>query len=223
MAEEQREAMEQQAAAPASSLLDEIIEASKIKPTDEGYDVTRAGLQEFIREIAASGTTPKVSGALVDAMIVELDKKLSDQVNEIMHNSQFRELESSWRSLKFLVDNVDFRQNTKVEILNVSKQDLIDDFEDSPEVVKSGLYKHIYTAEFGQFGGQPVGAVVSNYTFGPGPQRTSRSSARPAKNSSASTRGTSFRISRISIPYSRCRSTRNGAPCVKTKTAAISG
>ena len=143
MAEEQREAMEQQAAAPASSLLDEIIEASKIKPTDEGYDVTRAGLQEFIREIAASGTTPKVSGALVDAMIVELDKKLSDQVNEIMHNSQFRELESSWRSLKFLVDNVDFRQNTKVEILNVSKQDLIDDFEDSPEVVKSGLYKHI--------------------------------------------------------------------------------
>ena len=170
MAEEQREAMEQQAAAPASSLLDEIIEASKIKPTDEGYDVTRAGLQEFIREIAASGTTPKVSGALVDAMIVELDKKLSDQVNEIMHNSQFRELESSWRSLKFLVDNVDFRQNTKVEILNVSKQDLIDDFEDSPEVVKSGLYKHIYTAEFGQFGGQPVGAVVSNYTFGPGPQ-----------------------------------------------------
>ena len=170
MAEEQREAMEQQAAAPASSLLDEIIEASKIKPTDEGYDVTRAGLQEFIREIAASGTTPKVSGALVDAMIVELDKKLSDQVNEIMHNSQFRELESSWRSLKFLVDNVDFRQNTKVEILNVSKQDLIDDFEDAPEVVKSGLYKHIYTAEFGQFGGQPVGAVVSNYTFGPGPQ-----------------------------------------------------
>ena len=170
MAEEQREAMEQQAAAPVSSLLDEIIEASKIKPTDEGYDVTRAGLQEFIREIASSGTTPKVSGALVDAMIVELDKKLSDQVNEIMHNEQFRELESSWRSLKFLVDNVDFRQNTKVEILNVSKQDLIDDFEDAPEVVKSGLYKHIYTAEFGQFGGQPVGAVVSNYTFGPGPQ-----------------------------------------------------
>ena len=67
MAEEQREAMEQQAAAPVSSLLDEIIEASKIKPTDEGYDVTRAGLQEFIREIAASGTTPKVwetSGAV---------------------------------------------------------------------------------------------------------------------------------------------------------------
>ena len=59
MAEEQREAMEQQAAAPVSSLLDEIIEASKIKPTDEGYDVTRAGLQEFIREIASSGTTPK--------------------------------------------------------------------------------------------------------------------------------------------------------------------
>jgi type VI secretion system protein ImpC len=47
---------------------------------------------------------------------------------------------------------------------------LLEDFEDSPEVVKSGLYKHIYTAEYGQFGGQPVGAVVTNYDFGPGSQ-----------------------------------------------------
>ena len=128
MAEEQREAMEQQAAAPVSSLLDEIIEASKISRPTKATTLRALGFRSSFREIASSGTTPKVSGALVDAMIVELDKKLSDQVNEIMHNSQFRELESSWRSLKFLVDNVDFRQNTKVEILNVSKQDLIDDF-----------------------------------------------------------------------------------------------
>ncbi len=170
MPDEQKEAMAQAAEAQSPSLLDEIIEASRIKPTDEAYDVTRAGLQEFIKEIAASGTTPKVSGALVDAMIVELDKKISAQVNEIMHNQQFRELESSWRSLKFLVDNTDFRQNSKIEFINVSKQDLLEDFEDAPEVTQSGLYKHIYTAEFGQFGGQPVGAIVANYEFGPGPQ-----------------------------------------------------
>ena len=41
---------------------------------------------------------------------------------------------------------------------------------DAPETVKAGLYKHVYTAEYGQFGGQPFGAVITNYDFGPGPQ-----------------------------------------------------
>ena len=47
------------------------------------------------------------------------------------------------------------------------KEDLLEDFEDSPEVSKSGLYRHVYSAEFGQFGGQPYGAIVSNYSFSP--------------------------------------------------------
>ena len=37
-------------------------------------------------------------------------------------------------------------------------------------MTKSGLYRIVYSAEFGQFGGKPVGAIVSNYEFGPGPQ-----------------------------------------------------
>jgi type VI secretion system protein ImpC len=36
-------------------------------------------------------------------------------------------------------------------------------------VPKSGLYKIVYSTEFGQFGGKPVAAIVSNYEFGPGP------------------------------------------------------
>jgi type VI secretion system protein ImpC len=36
-------------------------------------------------------------------------------------------------------------------------------------VVSSGLYKHVYTAEYGQFGGQPFSSIIANYDFGPGP------------------------------------------------------
>src|SRR5690606_11002207 len=61
-------------------------------------------------------------------------------------------------------------ENIRLELINASKQDLLDDFEDSPELVQSGLYKHVYTAEYGQFGGQPVGAMIANYEFGPGTQ-----------------------------------------------------
>ncbi len=162
----------QAAAAPSAelNLLDEIVEASKLKPGESGYDMTKAGLQAFLSELITTNPDAKISGALVDDMIVELDRKISAQVNAIIHHEDFRQLESSWRGLKYLVDQTDFRQNNKIQIMNVSKEDLLSDFEDSPEIVKSGLYKQVYTAEYGQFGGQPISAIVANYDFGPGPQ-----------------------------------------------------
>ncbi|MGM0417342.1 MAG: type VI secretion system contractile sheath large subunit [Thermodesulfobacteriota bacterium] len=154
-----------------SSLLDEIIQATKIKPGDDAYSITKTGVEAFIDEILKSGRQQeKLSKAVVDDMIANLDKKLSDQVNEIMHHQDFQKMESSWRSLKYLVDNTDFRENIKLSFVNISKEDLIDDFEDSPEIPESGLYKTMYTEEYGQFGGQPYGAVIGNYDFGPGPQ-----------------------------------------------------
>ena len=159
-----------QAQAATLSLLDEIVEATKLKPGDEGFSATRTGLRACLKELVGTETGTKVSPALVDRMLADLDSRLSAQVNAIMHNQDFQKMESAWRGLKFLVDRTDFRQNIKIEFLNASKQDLLDDFEDAPEVTRSGLYKHVYTAEYGQFGGQPVGVIVGNYEFGPGTQ-----------------------------------------------------
>lgn len=152
-----------------SSLLDQILQETRLVPTDDGYDVARKGVSAFIAELLKpTRADSAVNSAAIDQMIAEIDRKLSAQVDEVLHNEQFKTLESAWRGLKFAVDRTDFRQNIKIEIMNVSKDELLMDFEDSPEVAKSGLYKHIYTAEYGQFGGQPVGAVVCNYAFGPG-------------------------------------------------------
>ncbi|MCY1081286.1 type VI secretion system contractile sheath large subunit [Archangium lansingense] len=158
-------------AAVSPSLLDEILSEAKIKPKDEGYDIARRGVEAFIAEmLAPNRSEERIDKALVDAMIAEIDKRLSSQVNEIMHHEEVQKLESSWRSLKFLVDRVDFRENIRVEMLNVSKEDLLKDFEDSPEVVKSGLYRLVYSNEYGVFGGKPYGLMLGNYDFGPGPQ-----------------------------------------------------
>src|SRR5688572_15879162 len=153
------------------SLLDEILAETKMTPGDEGYEVARRGVQAFISELVAPKREgEKVDKAFVDALIAENDLKLSRQLDEIVHHPQFQKLESAWRGLKFLIDRTDFRENIKVELLNCSKEDLLADFEDAPEVTKSGLYRLVYSAEFGQFGGRPVGAIVANYDFGPGPQ-----------------------------------------------------
>jgi type VI secretion system protein ImpC len=172
MAEEQ-----ERATAPAAeavkevSILDEIVQATKLKPSDEAYGVTKKGVEALIAQLLEPGrAVPKISKAVVDDMIAEIDKKLSLQLDAIMHHTQVQKIESAWRSLKFLVDRTDFRENIKIEVVNVSKDDLLQDFEDAPEIPKSGLYKTVYTAEYGQFGGKPYASMVGNYEFGPGPQ-----------------------------------------------------
>jgi type VI secretion system protein ImpC len=168
---EQREGAAGAQTLEGESLLDEILAETKMSPGDEGYEVAKAGVQAFIAELVQPKREgEKIDKALVDAMIAEIDQKLSRQIDEILHHPKFQQLESAWRGLKFVIDRVDFRENIKVELLNVSKEDLLMDFEDSPEIPKSGLYKIVYSAEYGQFGGRPYGLIVANYDFGPGPQ-----------------------------------------------------
>ncbi|WNW09919.1 type VI secretion system contractile sheath large subunit [Pseudomonas sp. DTU_2021_1001937_2_SI_NGA_ILE_001] len=150
------------------SLLDTIIAQTRLNPADEAWAIARRGVSAFIAELLKPHNDAEpVKKALADRMIAEIDARLSRQVDEILHHPQFQALESAWRGLKLLVDRTDFRENIRIEILNVSRHDLLDDFEDSPEVVQSGLYKHVYTAEYGQFGGQPVAAMIANYELTP--------------------------------------------------------
>ncbi|MCP3867686.1 MAG: type VI secretion system contractile sheath large subunit [Gammaproteobacteria bacterium] len=150
------------------SLLDQILQESSVKPSDDAYGMAKRGVEAFINEmLGAERGDEKVHKRIVDEMITEIDKKLGLQVDEVLHNSDVQKLESAWRGLKLVVDRTNFRENIKLEILNVSKEALLEDFEDAPEITKSGLYKHVYTAEYGQFGGQPVGTMIANYDFGP--------------------------------------------------------
>ncbi len=152
-----------------SSLLDQIVQQTKMQPSDDGYDIAKRGVGAFIAELLSDeNKDERVNKNLVDRMIAELDSKLSLQVDEILHHKEFQKIESAWRGLKLMVDRTDFTQNIKISLLNVSKEDLYDDFEDAPDVTRSGLYKLVYSSEYGQFGGEPVGGIIANYDLGPG-------------------------------------------------------
>jgi len=170
MAEEQQIQAEAAAETTAAegNLLDQILQETKIAPSDEGYTVAKAGVSRFIAELVTPAHAgEKVHQKLVNEMIAEIDQQLSVQVDAILHNEDVQRLESAWRGLKFAVDRTNFRENIKMELLSVTKEELLEDFEDAPDITKSGLYKQVYTAEYGQFGGEPVGAMVANYELSP--------------------------------------------------------
>ena len=145
-------------------------EESDIAEIEANKRIT-AALRVFIGAIADSSVSvEKIDKTMLDQQIAAIDEKISAQLDAILHHPDYQKLESAWKGVKFLVDRTDFRKNIKIEMVNVSKQSLLEDFEDSPEAVQSGLYKHIYTQEYDTPGGEPVGAIISNFEFTSKPQ-----------------------------------------------------
>ncbi len=125
-----------------------------------------AGMQVFMECLAKAGTqVEKLDKALIDHHIAELDYQISCQLDAVLHHPEFQKVESLWRGVKSLVDKTDFRRNVKIELLDLSKDDLRQDFEDAPEIIQSGLYLQTYVAEYDTPGGEPIAALVSAWEF----------------------------------------------------------
>jgi type VI secretion system protein ImpC len=110
--------------------------------------------------------------ATIEAIRAAIDKKLSEQINQILHHSDFQNLEGTWKGLQYLVNNTETDTMLKIRVLNVSKQELgktLKKFKGS-RWDQSPVFKKIYTAEYDQMGGEPFGCLVGDYYFDHGPQ-----------------------------------------------------
>lgn len=152
---------------PVSTLSDLNVWQDNQTMSDASADErTTAAMQVFLERLMQSGTrVEKLNKHLIDHHIAQLDQQISRQLDEVMHHDDFQKVESVWRGLKSLVDKTDFRQNVKIELLDLSKEDLRQDFEYAPEITKSGLYLQTYVAEYDTPGGEPISALISSYEF----------------------------------------------------------
>ena len=152
-----------------TDVTDEILGASGLTLPDDVVGFAKDAVSSLItRATTQENGAGRVDRRFVDAAIAELDKKIGEQLDAIMHHDDFKAIESAWRQLDFLVAGTNFRENIKIQVLDVTKEELIADFEDAAEIPDCTLHKVVYTNEYGQFGGEPVGAIIGAYYFGPG-------------------------------------------------------
>ncbi|CAB3718538.1 hypothetical protein LMG27174_04755 [Paraburkholderia rhynchosiae] len=129
------------------------------------------GMGAFLDLVSkASKPVDRLDKSLLDFHIGQIDRQISRQLDAVMHTPEFQALEGRWRGLKMLVSRTDFRRNARVEVLDVSKEALQRDFEDTPEIIQSGLYRLTYIEEYDTPGGQPISAMISDYEFANTPQ-----------------------------------------------------
>lgn len=58
----------------------------------------------------------------------------------MLHHADVQQIESVWRGFKLLIDHAGLRQNLRIELLDISKEHLIQDFENAFDACQSGLY-----------------------------------------------------------------------------------
>ena len=109
--------------------------------------------------------------ASIEGMIAELDRKLTEQINLILHQNDFQQLESAWRGLSHLVNNTETDEMLKIRVMNVSKTDLAKTLKRYKGTAwdQSPVFKRIYEEEYGQFGGAPYGCLLGDYYFDQSP------------------------------------------------------
>ena len=141
----------------------------EFKPkTDDAKSAVETAIQTLAQQALANVNVRSTDAVrTIEAMIAALDKRMTEQVNKIIHHPDFQKLESAWRGLHYLVNNTETDEQLKIRVMNVSKADLGKTLKRFKGTAwdQSPLFKKLYEEEYGQFGGEPYGAIVGDYHF----------------------------------------------------------
>jgi type VI secretion system protein ImpC len=152
------------AAAAEASLLDEIVSQSKVARSDSERTRAKDIISELVREVLQG--TVVVSENLsvtLDARVAEIDRLISEQLSEVMHNAEFQKLEATWTGLHYLCKHTSTGAGMKIQVFNATKKELIKDFKTAIDFDQSALFKKVYEEEFGTFGGAPFGTLIGDF------------------------------------------------------------
>ena len=135
-------------------------------------DEQRSAVEGAVRTLAeqALASTVQISSdayRTIEAIIAEIDRKLSEQIDLILHHPEYQALESAWRGLHYLVNNTETDEMLKIRVMNISKKELHRTLRRHKGIGwdQSPLFRRIYEEEYGQLGGAPYGCLVGDYYF----------------------------------------------------------
>jgi type VI secretion system protein ImpC len=147
-----------------SSLLDRIIEDSRVARSDQERSRARDIISEFASQVLDGEVVISENlAASLDARVAALDALISEQLSEIMHVPDFQALESAWTGLHYLCKQTSTGAQMKIQLMSATQKELVKDFKGAIDFDQSVLFKKIYEEEFGTFGGAPFGALLGQF------------------------------------------------------------
>jgi type VI secretion system protein ImpC len=171
MSDAQRASAQAQETVLEGSLLDKIVDEGRFGKDPAAKERGKELIKIFAEQVMeGSMAVSKDAEAMINARIAQIDHLLSIQLNEVLHHAAFQKLESTWRGVKYLIDQSETSAMLKVKIFNCNKRELLRDLQRAPEFDQSALFKKVYEEEFGIFGGAPFAAMIGDYEFSRHPE-----------------------------------------------------
>ncbi|SDD81163.1 type VI secretion system contractile sheath large subunit [Paraburkholderia lycopersici] len=140
-------------------------------------DEAREAVESAVKTLAQQAlentlTISPDSYRTIQLLIGEIDRKLSQQINKIIHHEDFQNLEGAWHGLHHLVKNTETDEKLKIRFMPVTKRELARTLKRYKGTGwdQSPIFKRIYEQEYGQFGGEPFGCMIGDYYFDHSPQ-----------------------------------------------------
>src|SRR5438552_587035 len=159
---------EGQGAGFEASDLDQLLHKEFKPRSDAAKEAVETAVRTLAQE-ALSQTTLISSDAVatIESIVAAIDRKLTEQVNLIIHHKEFQELEGTWRGLQYLVTNTETDEMLKIRIFNISKPELGRTLKRFKGTAwdQSPIFKKVYEQEYGMFGGEPLGCITGDYFF----------------------------------------------------------
>jgi type VI secretion system protein ImpC len=172
MAEQKTEQQGQAAEAVTGDEFSALLNREFRPKSDRAREDVEAAVKTLAQQVLAD-TNLITDDALstINALIAEIDAKLTEQVNLIIHHEDFQSLESAWRGLSYLVNNTETDEQLKIRVMDISKKDLAKTLKRFKGTAwdQSPIFKKIYGAEYDQLGGEPYGCLVGDYYFDQSP------------------------------------------------------
>lgn len=136
--------------------------------TDHARQAVESAVKTLAEQALASSLTMSDDAYRnIENLIAEIDRKLTEQINLVIHDEAFQKVESTWRGLHYLVSNTETDEKLKLRVMDISKTDLHRTLKRYKGTAwdQSPLFKRVYEEEYGQLGGEPYGCLVADYYF----------------------------------------------------------
>jgi type VI secretion system protein ImpC len=145
-------------------LLDQMLEESETNHSrlaqQDPFDLSRV-IGQIVSEHAVARTDPRQTDVMKS-----IDKSISMTMVALLRHPAFRQLESTWRGIEFLVRGLELGTDLKLYLIDVSQDELQADLLESEDLTETGTYQLLVEQTVGTPGGQPWSLLVGNYYFG---------------------------------------------------------
>lgn len=146
--------------ASARSMLDAILSGETFR---DQYQASAQGqIDQLIKDIVAPYVQAKPDanqGAYLDAVT----EAASEAMRKIMHHSDFRQLEASWRSLHLLLRRLEDHPGLELHLIDISKEEILADLAQAESDLEQSQLFQCLAAREAVVGGQPYNLILGDF------------------------------------------------------------